>query len=72
MRVIRLPYAGFAPPDFNNTDPASKSLIDFTMHTAACMQVRCFSFSISVILSQFLHTRLDKIYLIEKFVQKYS
>ena len=38
--MIRLPYAGLAPPDFNNTDPESKGKVDFTLHTAACMQVK--------------------------------
>eukprot|EP00596_Hydrurales_sp_CCMP1899_P008838 CAMPEP_0119039226 /NCGR_PEP_ID=MMETSP1177-20130426/8629_1 /TAXON_ID=2985 /ORGANISM="Ochromonas sp, Strain CCMP1899" /LENGTH=360 /DNA_ID=CAMNT_0007002873 /DNA_START=652 /DNA_END=1731 /DNA_ORIENTATION=- len=37
MRLVRLPYAGLAPPGFVDTEEQRGS-IDFTLHTAACMQ----------------------------------
>lgn len=39
MRVVRLPYAGLAPSDVNNTDFEYRASTDLTQHTSACMQV---------------------------------
>ena len=72
MRVIRLPYAGLAPPNFNNSDPTQKGTTDFTSHTAACMQVGTYTISLLSVYITILSLFLCYLYLRFNFCTYFS